>query len=186
MILCTTENGWIWDNQLYKSKIRENNAKLGIVLADYNHGSINLLDNPKSCFGANEIPLLNGESEPRKFPWWLHNKHFAIFCKINENGTLGNFHEGIYYTRRLLSNVVNPIYINERVDFLKIFNFFTNYWYRSGLYSSEKSESGLISETALYDSQKDLLIKMYTSLYDAKNLENDNRILQRLLSDFRI
>ena len=147
--------------------------------------------------GISQMPEIssseNMEHIKLNLPWEIHNKHMSIFLHVNESSNV-KFIGGIYYTRRLLTNKVNPIYVGldretepEDIDLSNgkengniLFDFFCNYWLNARIYSGEKVKKNgdprspvvtslKIEENDYKKNKEDLIKKIRDSLFQRKS-----------------
>lgn len=76
-------------------------------------------------------------------PWWLHNRHLALFMKKNQKGNIESeienwdFVSGFFYESRMLSRTVNPVLITGKENLEKLFYNFVLYWHKSKQYTEQ-------------------------------------------------
>jgi len=59
-------------------------------------------------------------------PWWDHNRHLTVACRIGEGGVV-NFLGGIYFRRRLQASQISPVFVTEPHDCICLSRIFLSY-----------------------------------------------------------
>lgn len=184
VMLNISENGELikkissWPN-FKQSATGSNNKKYSYaILAD--HQLLDQKDNNREVTQHDINNCITIDS--LKLPWQIHNKHMSLFLKVTKNHI--EFIGGIYFTRRLLTNIVNPIYIsgchidekNTNIDKLDakhrngniLFNFFCNYWLNARIFSGDMMNSDKIylklEESDFLKNRADFILRMRRDL----------------------
>ncbi|MCE6991956.1 SIR2 family protein [Dyadobacter sp. CY323] len=160
IVLSISESGEILNDPFYYDLLAKRKSVVWTILADYR------IDRSKADpeqKGAKSYPDVNCKVE--YLPWETHNKHMYIFLNVNDRGKI-KLRYGIYYTRRLLSDVVNPIYLDTEPNLEILFDYFCSYWLRAKSYSEEQPDLKRTAEDFRINKEaiKKQLVEEITSL----------------------
>lgn len=106
-----------------------NKKSFGLILATTG------IDRPKTEL-EKKLETLNLVSGAIRYrPWWMHNKHMAIFLKRMPTPYTGDWKqdwtlvEGYFYRHHMLSRRITPVKISHRYDLERLLIMFAIYWY---------------------------------------------------------
>lgn len=129
-VLVISERGDVMLDKSYQDRMTERNAIVWAILAD--HRVDRTTDDP-SHKQPEDFKKMRTRIE--YLPWETHNKHMYIFLKIPKTGGKEiKYVSGIYYVRRLLTDVVNPIMLTDEGDVKILFDYFCSYWQKAQSY----------------------------------------------------
>jgi hypothetical protein len=130
-VLVISERGDVMLDKSYQNRMTERNAIVWAILADHREDRTN--DDP-SHKQPEDFKKMRTRIE--YLPWETHNKHMYVFLKIPKRGDQEiKYVSGIYYVRRLLTDVVNPIMLKDEDDVKILFDYFCSYWQKAQSYT---------------------------------------------------
>lgn len=182
VILVISETGDILNDDIYGGIMAQNKSVIWTILADHRIDRNGVDSSHKKTKNFPDLKL-----RIEYLPWEMHNKHMYIFLKISNTGDL-QFKKGIYYVRRLLTNVVNPVVLEDGRDVETLFNYFCSYWQKAQSYSELKYDKLNLNEIdfkSINEQVKDQLkkdVKMKTkklSKWVLKGVEAERRNLSK-------
>jgi hypothetical protein len=169
-VLAISERGdIIWD-QVYRRAVRRNKAAIWAILADHR---IDRQENDLSHKRASKFKGLKLRVE--YLPWEMHNKHMYIFLNIPDDESREiQFIKGIYYVRRLLTNVVNPVILSKESDVKILFDYFCSYWQKAQSYNKLGYDRLRLNETGFKNIEKEILsqLRMDAKIQANRSLKN--------------
>ena len=105
---------WLSDAYFSRKILRNSKAQIFLLVADTSWEN-----RLRKIYGNTIVSI-------RKLPWWEHNRHITILANENQIPFTG-----IYFSRRLRSANITPVFLNSVDDALVALESFNAYWIKA-------------------------------------------------------